>query len=62
MAAVNRNNRPSLTAMRVTGLPKGGRHVDTVSTTRGEMKAVPLARVYVADIMSSVWKLLKINE
>lgn len=56
MAAVNRNNRPSHIAMRVTGLPKRGRHVDTVSATRGEMKAVPLARVYVADLMSSVWE------
>lgn len=42
--------------MRVTGLPKRGRHVDTVSATRGEMKAVPLARVYIADLMSSVWE------
>lgn len=42
--------------MRVTGLPKGGRHVDTLSATRGEMKAVPLARVYHADLMSSMWE------
>uniref|UniRef100_A0A673GB75 Contactin-4-like n=1 Tax=Sinocyclocheilus rhinocerous TaxID=307959 RepID=A0A673GB75_9TELE len=42
--------------MRVTGLPKEGRHVDTVSATRGELKAVPLSRVYVADLMSSVWE------
>uniref|UniRef100_A0A8C2IGC6 Contactin 4 n=1 Tax=Cyprinus carpio TaxID=7962 RepID=A0A8C2IGC6_CYPCA len=44
--------------MRVTALPKGGRHVGTVSATRGVMKAVPLARVYVADLMSSVWEYL----